>query len=146
MQRKCLRESDCPVARTLDVVGDWWTLMIVRDAFIGIRRFSDFQRSLGLAKNVLSARLAKLVEDGIFETAPASDGSAYQEYVLTEKGRSLITVIVALRQWGERHMYGDGELDNQMVDRENAEPVCELELLSADGRKLSANDVMVRKL
>lgn len=146
MQRKCLRDSDCPIARALDVVGDWWTLMIVRDAFTGVRRFSDFQRSLGLAKNVLSARLSMLVEEGIFEVRPASDGSAYQEYALTEKGRSLLTVMVALRQWGETHMFAEGELKNRMVDCANAEPIRELELVSSDGRKLSPNDIMVRKL
>ena len=100
MKRKCLDTSTCPIARTLDVIGDWWSLLIVRDAFLGKRRFGEFQKSLGLAKNILCIRLQKLVSHEILETGPASDGSAYQEYRLTEKGRSLYLVLVALRQWG----------------------------------------------
>src|ERR1700731_2889938 len=75
VKRKCLDSSTCPIARTLDVIGDWWSLLIVRDAFLGKRRFSEFQKSLGLAKNILCLRLQKLVAHGIFEARPASDGS-----------------------------------------------------------------------
>ncbi|MGX1363548.1 DNA-binding HxlR family transcriptional regulator [Bradyrhizobium elkanii] len=95
------RDSMCGVARPLDAIGDWWSLLIVRDAFDGLRRFGEFQKSLGLAKNILSARLRNLLAHGIMETVPASDGSPYQEYVLTEKGRGLFPLLVALRQWGE---------------------------------------------
>ncbi len=73
----------CPVARSLNVIGDRWSLLIVRDAFDGMRRFSDFQRNLGMARNVLADRLRRLVKAGILDMQPASDGSAYQEYVLT---------------------------------------------------------------
>src|SRR5438270_1507589 len=100
MKRKSLCTEKCPIARTLDVIGDWWSLLIVRDAFLGKRRFGEFQKSLGLAKNILSSRLRKLVSHGILEAVPASDGSAYQEYTLTDKGRSLHIVLDALRQWG----------------------------------------------
>ena len=82
-------------------IGDWWSLLIIRDAFLGIRRFSEFQKNIGLAKNILTVRLRALVEHGILTTAPASDGSAYQEYVLTPKGRGLFPILVALRQWSE---------------------------------------------
>lgn len=101
MKRKSLEDAPCPVARTLDVIGDWWSLLIVRDAFDGVRRFSEFQKGLGMAKNILSTRLRTLVAQGILEIAPASDGSAYQEYILTDKGRALFPVIVGLRQWGK---------------------------------------------
>jgi len=77
-----------PVARSLDAIGDWWSLLIVRNAFSGQRRFGEFQKSLGMAKNILTVRLRKLVGCGILEIVPASDGSAYQEYVLTKKGRA----------------------------------------------------------
>src|SRR5690349_25055943 len=93
------KDSMCGVARPLDAIGDWWSLLIVRDAFDGLRRFGEFQRSLGLAKNILSARLKNLIEHGILETVPASDGSAYQEYVLTDKGLDLFPLLTALRQW-----------------------------------------------
>src|SRR5215813_2466577 len=100
MRRTNLSGADCPVARSLDVVGDWWSLLVVRDASLGLRRFGEFQRSLGLAKNILAARLRALVEGGIFTLEPAADGSAYQEYVLTDKGRALRPVLDALRVWG----------------------------------------------
>src|ERR1700681_2220814 len=89
MKRKCLDASECPIARALDVIGDWWSLLIVRDAFLGKRRFGEFQKSLGLPKNILCARLRKLVSHGLLKVVPASDGSAYQEYALTEQGRGL---------------------------------------------------------
>src|ERR1700760_4358868 len=109
MQRKSMSESVCPAARSLDSIGDWWTLLIVRDASLGVRRFSDFQRSLGMGRNILSARLKKMVADGVMKMAPAGDGSAYQEYHLTEKGEALLPVLVAMRQWGERYLYRPGD-------------------------------------
>ena len=101
MKRTSLTQAECPVARSLDAIGDWWSLLIVRDAFDGISRFGEFRRSLGIAKGMLTARLRDLVECGVLETAPASDGSAYHDYLLTEKGRALFPVVVALRQWGQ---------------------------------------------
>lgn len=92
VKRTSLQDAECPVARSLDAIGDWWSLLIVRDAFDGIRRFGEFQRNLGMAKNILAARLRTLVEHGVLAVVPASDGSAYQEYVLTEKGLSLIHI------------------------------------------------------
>jgi DNA-binding HxlR family transcriptional regulator len=141
MKRKSLDTANCPIARTLDVIGDWWSLLIVRDAFLGKRRFSEFQKSLGLAKNILCVRLQKLVSHGVLTTAPASDGSAYQEYRLTEKGRSLYLVLVALRQWGERNLFEKGELDLVLVDRQKGKPVKALELRSRDGRLLGPADL-----
>ncbi|HUN97589.1 MAG TPA: helix-turn-helix domain-containing protein, partial [Bradyrhizobium sp.] len=101
VKRTSMADADCPVARALDVIGDWWSLLIVRDAFDGIRRFGDFQKNLGVSKGILASRLRDLVELGILATAPVSDDSAYQEYVLTEKGDDLFPVVVGLRQWGE---------------------------------------------
>src|SRR5258708_6416394 len=141
MKRKSLDMSHCPIARTLDVIGDWWSLLIVRDAFLGKRRFGEFQTSLGLAKNILSTRLRKLVSRGVLEARPASDGSAYQEYALTEKGRSLYIVLVALRQWGESCLFEEGELNLLLVDRESGQPVKPLELRSQDGRLLGPADL-----
>src|SRR5689334_20385169 len=99
MKRTSFAKDECPVARSLETVGDWWSLLIIRDAFVGKKRFGEFQRSLGVAKNILTVRLKKLVADGVLEMAPASDGSAYSEYVLTDKGRRLFLVIVALGEW-----------------------------------------------
>src|SRR4051794_8202146 len=105
MRRTSFEKANCPAARSLDAVGDWWSLLIVRESLAGVRRFGDFQKSLGLAKNILTQRLKRLVELGIMDTVPAADGSAYKEYVLTSKGEGLLTVIVALRQWGGDHCF-----------------------------------------
>ncbi|WP_085314971.1 winged helix-turn-helix transcriptional regulator [Derxia lacustris] len=144
VKRTSHKSASCPVARPLDAIGDWWSLLIIRDAFDGLRRFGEFQKSLGLAKNILSARLRNLVEHGIFETVPAADGSAYQEYVLTAKGRGLFPLLVALRQWGEDWFFDPAEPHVQLVDRERGEPVRRLELRSQDGRLLDATDTIVR--
>jgi DNA-binding HxlR family transcriptional regulator len=98
----------CSVARTLEVVGERWTLLIVRDAFLGVRRFEDFQRSLGIARNVLSDRLARLVEAGVLERRRYHERPPRDEYRLTEKGRELRTALVALKDWGDRHLAPNG--------------------------------------
>src|SRR5579862_5645290 len=89
VKRTSFEGDACPIARSLDVIGDWWSLLIVRDALKGTTRFSDFQKTLGVSKNILTRRLRTLVEQGVLELTPATDGSAYQEYRLTEKGRGL---------------------------------------------------------
>ena len=144
MRRKSFKDNLCPVARSLDTIGEWWSLLIVRDALIGTRRFSDFQKSLGLAKNVLTARLKKLVACGIMEQVPASDGSAYQEYVLTPKGRGIFPILVALRQWTEEFDETPEEIATLMVDRESGRPVKKLELHARDGRLLGLGDITLK--
>jgi len=93
-----LSELNCSLARTLAVVGDWWTLLIVRDAFLGVRRFGDFQKSLGIAKNILAARLERLAANGIIERSGSARRPIYQ---LTERGRALLPAMAALMQWGD---------------------------------------------
>jgi DNA-binding HxlR family transcriptional regulator len=137
------KDSQCGVARPLDAIGDWWSLLIVRDAFDGLRRFGEFQKSLGLAKNILAGRLRNLVAHGIMENVPAADGSPYQEYVLTEKGRGLFPVLVALRQWGEGFFFEPDEAHVLLVDKKNALPVRKLELYGQDGRVLGPEDTVV---
>jgi DNA-binding HxlR family transcriptional regulator len=138
------KDSSCGVARPLDAIGDWWSLLIVRDAFDGLRRFGEFQKNLGLAKNILAARLRNLVAHGIMDTVPASDGSPYQEYVLTEKGRGLFPLLVALRQWGEDFFFEPDEAHVLLVDRKRGFPVRKLELRAQDGRVLGPEDTVVR--
>ena len=140
VKRVSFWNAGCPVARSLDAIGDWWSLLIIRDAFDGSRRFSEFQRGLGISKGVLATRLSDLVRRGIFETAPASDGTAYREYVLTAKGRGLFPVIVALRQWGEDYLFTDGENRSCLVDREKGAPLARLVIRSNDGRALAWDD------
>jgi DNA-binding HxlR family transcriptional regulator len=145
MKRKSLSGAECPVARSLDVVGDWWSLLIIRDAFDGVRRFGEFQKSLGIAKGMLTARLRDLIDHGVLKLTPASDGTAYQDYVLTEKGGHLFPVVVALRQWGEEHLYAPGEGHSLLIDANRDEPVGKLELRSRDGRVLTWTETKVRK-
>ena len=95
----------CSVAGTLELVGERWTLLLVRDAFLGARRFEDFQRRLGVARNILAARLDRLVEEGLFKRVPYQDRPVRYEYRLTEKGLDLWPVVVSLMQWGDRHIY-----------------------------------------
>src|SRR6202012_4468460 len=116
MKHKPHESSVCPNARSLDIVGEWWSLLILRDAMLGKRGFSDFERGLGLAKNILPARLKGLVEAGIFRVVPASDGSAYSEYELTEKGKDLWPTLVALRQWGQKYMFGQADDPSVLLD------------------------------
>ena len=144
MKRTSLEGAGCPIARSLDVIGDWWSMLIIRDAFLGARRFGEFQKSLGLAKNILAVRLRALVDDGILKTAPASDGSAYQEYVLTPKGRGVFPVLVALRQWSEEFDDSPEEIATTLVDREKGRPVRKLELRSQDVRLLAGGDTMLK--
>ena len=134
MKHKSLENDACPVARSLEAAGDTWSMLVVRDAFAGKRRFGEFQRSLGVAKNILTVRLRKLVALGVLEQVPAADGSAYQEYVLTEKGRGLFLVLVALGQWG------CGESGFKLVERKRGKAV-RLELRSEDGRKVGLDEV-----
>jgi DNA-binding HxlR family transcriptional regulator len=98
----------CSVARTLEVVGERWTLLIVRDAFLGLRRFDEFQRSLGVSRNVLSDRLDRLVDSGVLERVPYHERPPRYEYRLTDRGRDLYPVIFGLMRWGDRHAAPDG--------------------------------------
>jgi DNA-binding HxlR family transcriptional regulator len=136
MKRTSFARDRCPVARSVEAVGDWWSLLIVRDAFTGKRRFGEFQKSLGVAKNILTVRLRKLVADGVLELVPATDGSAYREYALTGKGRGLLPVIAALGQWG------CAGSEFHLVDRKKGKSV-KLELRSEDGRRLAPDDVQL---
>ncbi|MGY5050752.1 winged helix-turn-helix transcriptional regulator [Streptomyces sp. 900105755] len=143
MRKTDLSGATCPIARSLSDIGDWWSLLIVRDALAGMTRFSEFQRSLGCAKNILSARLAKLVEREVLTLAPASDGSAYSEYRLTEKGKALRVPLVALRQWGEEFLFEPDEERLGLVDKRDGLPVAPLALRAQDGRPLGPDDVQV---
>ena len=135
MKRTSFAADTCPVARAVDVVGDWWSLLIVRNAFTGDRRFGEFERNLGVAKNILTDRLRKLVGAGVFEQVPAADGGPHKEYALTGRGRALLPVVVALGQWA-----ACPEAGFALVDRKKGKPV-RLEFRSADGRLLGPDDV-----
>jgi streptomycin 3"-adenylyltransferase len=144
MRRTSFERAPCPVARSLDVLGDWWTLLIVRNALHGATRFSEFQQDLGMAKNVLSTRLQQLVRDGVFETRPSPERADRFEYHLTDKGRQLQVVLLALRQWGEDHLFAEGEEITELVDKELGQPLATLEVISKEGHPLLPEEVQVR--
>src|SRR5471032_1701823 len=141
MKRTSMQGEICSVARSLDVIGDWWSLLIVRDALAGLRRFGEFQRNLGADKNILTTRLRTLVAEGILETAPASDGSAYLEYRLTDKGRALAPVLIALSQWSNAYIFKEGETCVVPTDKQNRQPLKPLHMVSSDGRPLGLDEV-----
>ena len=144
VKRTSFERDDCPVARSLDAIGDWWSILIIREALFGVSRFGEFQKKLGLAKNILTVRLRALADQGILKTAPASDGSAYQEYLLTPKGRGVFPILVALRQWNEEFDERPEEIATILVDKDKGRPVRKLELHSQDGRLLSAGDTALK--
>jgi DNA-binding HxlR family transcriptional regulator len=100
--------ESCAVAAALSVVGDPWTLLILRDAFFGVKRFDEWQARLGVARNVLAARLKTLVDHGVMETQLYSEHPPRKDYILTPKGRDLRPVIMSLKAWGDKHVYGPG--------------------------------------
>jgi DNA-binding HxlR family transcriptional regulator len=104
MLKRDYQGQDCSIARALEIVGERWTLLIVRDAFLGLRRFDQFQESLGVARNVLTDRLNRLVEEGILQRVRYSERPPRYEYVLTPKGRELNIALAGLRQWGDKYL------------------------------------------
>jgi len=138
MKHKTFETDACPVARSLEAVGDVWSVLIVREAFAGKRRFGEFEKGLGVAKNILTVRLRKLVALGVLEQVPAAAGGGRREYVLTEKGRGLYLVLMAIRQWGEDC---GGPAAYVLVDRRDRRPVRPLAFHAQDGRELHPDDM-----
>lgn len=139
-KRTDLGQANCGVARALQIIGDWWSLLIIREAFKGSQRFGEFQRSLGVAKNILSSRLKKLVDDGIFVVEPDPDSALSHRYVLTPKGEQLHVVLIALWQWGEEFCFGPDELDIEMVDKLKGQPIARLKPVSQEGAEIGPRD------
>src|SRR3954447_12475898 len=102
VQRTSFEDMNCSVAQCLEVVGEWWSMLIVRDAFLGVRRFDDFQARLGISRNILNIRLTTLTEAGVLERVPYQERPRRFEYRLTDKGRDLWPVLATMRQWGDK--------------------------------------------
>jgi DNA-binding HxlR family transcriptional regulator len=139
--RKRFDQMNCGIAQALEALGDWWTLLIIRDAFFGARRFGDFQRSLGIATNVLTARLQHLVDHGIFDRVDVGAEGERFEYRLTEKGEALLTVLTALREWSDEWVFGRGHEPLVVRDRQSGRRVPKLRLTDADGTPLTRRDL-----
>ncbi|MHA6629389.1 winged helix-turn-helix transcriptional regulator [Pseudonocardia sichuanensis] len=136
-------DPHCPVARAVDVIGDRWSLLIVRDAMDGARSFTDFQQRTGIARNILADRLRKLVAHGLVAQVEAPSGKR-RVYALTAAGKDLFPVIVALRQWGERRAFSPGEAHSVLVDERGA-VVPEVVPVAADGRPLTSDTTSVQR-
>ena len=137
-------DENCAVARALEVLGDWWTLLVVREAFLGTRRFADFEAALGISKNVLSQRLEHLVEHGVLARVDAGVHGTRYEYELTPMGKDLATVLTALRQWGDRWIFGAGQEPMLVVDRRTGRPIPRQVLRGDDGEPLRGRDLEFR--
>ena len=160
MKRKSLGKMQCPVARSLERVGEWWSMLIIRDALHGLTRFDQFEESLGIAPNMLTRRLGALVKAGILEKRRYSERPPRYEYLLTERGRDFQPVIVAIQAWGNKHFAPEGAsvllvhaktgaiADPVMVDRKTGRPLTQPEYVVAPGpaagegtrRKLESSD------
>ncbi len=145
MRRKSFGNMQCPIARSLERVGEWWSILILRDAFHGLKRFDEFQESLGIAPNMLARRLKALVEAGLLERRRYSERPPRDEYLLTQAGRDFRPVLWALLAWGNRHFAPEGpsvvivdaqtgaEADPVMVDRNSGRAIVEPAFRSAAG-------------
>lgn len=140
MKYKSFDHMNCSLAQTLDILGERWTLLILRDAFFGVRRFGHFQRNLGIAKNILSTRLNRLVEEGILEKCDLPE-CAHAEYRLTPAGRDLQPILLAMVHWGDRHRPNPQGARLIFVDRESGRPIRPMSAVSAEGRPLAAEEV-----
>jgi DNA-binding HxlR family transcriptional regulator len=135
MQRKSFDKMPCPIARSLERVGEWWSMLIMRDALHGFRRFDEFQKSLGIAPNMLTRRLNGLVEAGLLERRRYSEHPPRDEYVPTARGRDFRPVLIALMAWGNRHFAPEGA-SVQLIDSKSGAPVDPIMVDSATGRPI----------
>lgn len=142
MQHKRFNAMNCPIARGLDRVGEWWSILILRDAFAGASRFEAFQKNLGIAPGMLTRRLNALVEGGLLERRRYSDKPPRDEYLLTERGRDFRPVLLAMMAWGNRHFAEDG-IRVQMVEAATGVPADPILVDRRTGRPLVEPDFVV---
>lgn len=129
----------CPIPAAVELIGEKWAFLILRGAFNGLEHFEEFQAGLGIARNILSDRLGKLVAGGILERSPDPSDRRKVIYSLTKKGEALLPVVLAIRQWGED--WGYGEMEIVLADTKHRRPVRRLCVLSEDGRQLALGDL-----
>jgi len=122
MQPRLTPLSECPCARTVETIGEWWSILILRDALQGLTRFDEFQSSLGIAPNMLARRLKRLTESGVFERRLYQERPPRHEYVLTRKGRDFFPVVAAMVAFGNKHLAPEGEA-LRLIERETSRPV-----------------------
>jgi DNA-binding HxlR family transcriptional regulator len=143
MRRKSFEDMNCSVAQTLEVVGEWWTMLIIRDSFLGVTRFDDFQQRLGISRNILADRLEHLVDKGVLVRVPYQEHPVRHDYRLTDKGRDLWLVLTAMRQWGDRWAAEEGP-PVEIEHRACGHLTTVVATCSACGEQVDARSVRVR--
>ncbi len=143
MARKRFDDPNCSVARALNEVGDCWSMLVVLHAMYGTRRFVDFQQELGIARNILCDRLARLVDNEVLKKVDVGEHGSRFEYRLTEKGRDLFPIVIALRQWGDKWNPAPDQTPLDLRDRETGRAILPVEVQDADGKPLTVRDVFV---
>ena len=144
MRRTRFDDAPCPIARTTDLMGDWWTPIVMREAFLGRRRFDDFQAALSLSRGVLAARLGRLVEEGLLAKRQYEDRPPRYEYVLTEKGRAFYPVLAAMWRFGEDWLWpGDDDAPIELRNRETGERVRPLVVDERTGEAIDVRKLRV---
>jgi DNA-binding HxlR family transcriptional regulator len=141
MTKHSFAEKNCPIAQTLEQVGEWWTFVILRNAFCGMSRFQDFQRHLGISTSILARRLEKLVDNGILLRQPSMEDARIVHYRLTPKGRSLYPILAAMTLWGEQWAPHPNGPRLTLVEKASGEPVAGVAILAADGRELQPEQI-----
>jgi len=135
--------QDCPVAAMMNVFGDRWSWLIIREALYGATRFKEFEANTGIAKNLLADRLSILVDEGILKKTNIGQSGTRYAYSLTAKGKSLETILIAMSQWGNEHIFGGAKAPVQIVERQTGKPVEKLQIRSEDGRQLTMKDLAI---
>lgn len=141
MQKKSFSGMNCSIAKALDEVGEWWSLLIVRECTQGVCRFDEFQARLGIARNILTTRLERLTRLGVLERFPLEGRARVDGYRLTAKGEDLYPVLVALMQWGDRWLLKDGQPPTVLLEDATGKSIDLLAVHGRSGRKLSFRDV-----
>ncbi|MFB4304340.1 winged helix-turn-helix transcriptional regulator [Actinomadura sp. NTSP31] len=142
MRRTRFDTWPCSIARTVDLAGDWWTPLVMREAFYGARRFDEFQQRLGLSRNVLAQRLDRLVEEDMLKRVPYQDRPVRHEYRLTEKGRDFFTVLAAMIRWGDRWLAGPAGPPVELRDRATGLPVDIAVVDAKTGRPIDIREIV----
>lgn len=146
MRRTRFDDAHCPIARVTDLFGDWWTPLVLRDAMYGLTRFEQFQEELGVSRAVLTARLNRLVDEGLMERVPYQERPVRHDYVLTDKGRAAWDVLAAMWRFGEDHLWdGEERPPVELAFRDTDEPVRPVVVDEVTGRRVSLDSIRLRR-
>ena len=145
MRRTRFDQDICPIARTTDLMGDWWTPVVMREAFYGCRRFEQFQERLGVSRATLTERLTRLVDEGMLDKIPYQTNPVRNEYRLTEKGRDFYSVLAAMFRWGDRWLFGADGGTLEMADPTTGKAIVPLVVDENTGEPIDVRHVVLRK-